>query len=98
MRARWRVTLAKPSMISNMAVEFPHSQKGAIGGGRLEAWGQALQPHLARGPKQVRADLTTFKRNDEDAFGPTCRQPFKVGLAHRQRQLAQIVTARTLNL
>ena len=29
---------------------------------------------------------------DEDAFRPARQQPFKVGLAHRQRQLAQIVT------
>jgi len=44
---------------------------------------QPLKAHLARGPKQIRSDLATLERIDEDALGPTRQQPFKVGLAHR---------------
>lgn len=47
--------------------------------------------HLAGGAKQVRPDLTVLERINENAPQPSCQQPFKVCLAHRQRQLAQIV-------
>jgi hypothetical protein len=37
-------------------------------------------------------DLALFKRRDKDAIRSTRQQAGEIGLAHRQRQLAQIVT------
>ena len=53
---------------------------------------QTLQSHPAGGAKQVRPDLALLERCHEDAVWPSRQQAVEVGLAHRQRQGAQIVT------
>jgi hypothetical protein len=40
----------------------------------------------------IRADCALLERADEDAVGPAAQQPIEVGLAHRERQAAQILT------
>ena len=52
---------------------------------------QPLQPHQASVAEQVRSDLALFERRNVDAVNPPRQQPSEVGLAHRQRRLAQIL-------
>ena len=54
---------------------------------------QSLQSHPARRREEIRTDLATLERIDENTLRPARKQPFKIGLAHRQRELAQIITA-----
>jgi len=51
---------------------------------------QPLQPHQAGVPAQVRANLTLFEWRQVNAVNPPRQQLGQVGLAHRQRQLADI--------
>ena len=50
-----------------------------------------FQSHQAGVAKQVRADLALLEWRQVDAVDAPRQQPGKVGLAHRQRQLAQIL-------
>ena len=52
---------------------------------------RALKPELTRPAKQIRPDLALLQRRNEDAVRPPRQEPRKVGLAHRQREAAQIV-------
>ena len=54
---------------------------------------QPLKAYLAGRAEEIRPDLAALEPIDENPLQPACQQPFEVGLAHRQRQLAQIVTA-----
>jgi hypothetical protein len=51
----------------------------------------ALQPHQAGRPEQVRADLALLEVAEEDAVDAPREQPRQTGLAHRQRQPADVL-------
>ena len=59
---------------------------------------QPLKAHLTGGPKQIGADLALFEGRREDAVGPPCQQPRKVGLSHGQRKPSQIITVQGKNV
>ena len=48
---------------------------------------QALQPHVAGRPKQIRADLALLEGRDEYAVRTAGEQPGQVGLAQAKGQL-----------
>ena len=50
-----------------------------------------LEPELAGLAEEVGTDLAAFEIGNEDALRPARQQPREVGLAHRERQLAQVV-------
>ena len=52
---------------------------------------QTLQAHPAGCPKQIGPDCTDLEWVDKDAVRTAAQKTLKVGLAHRQRQVAQIV-------
>jgi hypothetical protein len=52
---------------------------------------QALKSHVACGLEQVGADLALLERRREDAVGVAREQAREVGLAHGERQPAQVV-------
>jgi hypothetical protein len=52
---------------------------------------QPFQFHPARRCEEIRTDLATLEQIDQDALRPALQQPFEIGLAHRRRQLAQII-------
>jgi hypothetical protein len=51
----------------------------------------ALEAHIARGPKQVWSDLALLEVSNENAVRAAAQQLRQVGLAHGQRQAAQIL-------
>jgi hypothetical protein len=55
---------------------------------------QPLKAKLAGLAKQVGADLALLERRHEDAIRSARQEPRQVGLAHRQRQRAQVVAVR----
>jgi len=54
---------------------------------------EPFEPHLARGAKEIRPDLATLERIDEDALGPAREQTLEAGLAEMERQLPEVVIA-----
>src|ERR1019366_3448070 len=52
---------------------------------------QAFQSELAGLAEQVRPDLPLLEWRHENSVGAACQQAREIGLAHRQRQLAQIL-------
>ena len=52
---------------------------------------QAFEAHQAGMAKQVRADLALFEWRKVDAVNPPRKILCQVGLAHRQRQLADVL-------
>jgi hypothetical protein len=51
----------------------------------------AIESELAGVAEQVRSDPALVEGRDEDAVGAARQQPCKVGLAHGQRQRAEVV-------
>ena len=52
---------------------------------------QPFQPHQAGVAEQVRADLALLEVAQEDPVDAARQQPGEVGLAHAERQLAEIL-------
>jgi len=50
-----------------------------------------LQTHAASRAEEIGADRADLKRIDEDTIRPAAKQPLQIGLAHGQRQRAQIL-------
>ena len=65
-------------------------RSGSAGRGALRP---ALQDPFCRRRGTGQSDLAALERIDEDALGPAGQQPFEVGLAQVQGQLAQVVAA-----
>jgi|HubBroStandDraft_3_1064219.scaffolds.fasta_scaffold329182_2 hypothetical protein len=53
--------------------------------------GQTLKPHVASSAKQVGADLALLEWRDENAVGPSRKQPRQIGLAQARGEGAQIL-------
>src|SRR4051812_2975739 len=52
---------------------------------------QPFKAELAGVPEQLRPDLSLLERRDVDTVDPAREDPRQVGLAQRQRQLAEVV-------